>query len=266
MIKNKATYEIMTPESIGLMRGESQSGAGIVLGKHSGRNAVGTRLVELGCVASSRPSAAAVCLFRGGVPSFVSSFFSSLVSLVYAPMRCAAASSLSLARVIVTGQSRRERAPRPPPRRDKMKQTKTTRDRRAWRPPPRYNLEPDKLNAVFTRFKIVAEKKKGGLEDEDLEALVNDAAYSDVMNWNLADLQVRARANTHVARGFRFVRFTRSSEREIVVARAWLVMVGAVAIPRRRRRRTNFLVRRSFFVVRADGCVLCGCRWSSASA
>jgi 2-isopropylmalate synthase len=48
MIKNKATYEIMTPESIGLMRNENQSGAGIVLGKHSGRNAVGTRLRELG--------------------------------------------------------------------------------------------------------------------------------------------------------------------------------------------------------------------------
>eukprot|EP00957_Ditylum_brightwellii_P100332 7647717-Ditylum_brightwellii.AAC.1 len=36
MIKNKSTYEIMTPESIGLMRGDAQSGAGIVLGKHSG--------------------------------------------------------------------------------------------------------------------------------------------------------------------------------------------------------------------------------------
>eukprot|EP01083_Nonionella_stella_P314565 1133768_1 len=48
MIKNKSTYEIMTPESIGLMRGDSQSGAGIVLGKHSGRNAVNTRLTELG--------------------------------------------------------------------------------------------------------------------------------------------------------------------------------------------------------------------------
>ena len=48
MIKNKNTYEIMTPESIGLMRGESESGAGIVLGKHSGRNAVSTRLSELG--------------------------------------------------------------------------------------------------------------------------------------------------------------------------------------------------------------------------
>ena len=35
MIKNKQTYEIMTPESIGLMRGDQQSGAGIVLGKHS---------------------------------------------------------------------------------------------------------------------------------------------------------------------------------------------------------------------------------------
>merc|ERR1712071_458698 len=48
MIKNKSTYEIMTPESIGLMRGDSQSGAGIFLGKHSGRNAVNTRLKELG--------------------------------------------------------------------------------------------------------------------------------------------------------------------------------------------------------------------------
>jgi 2-isopropylmalate synthase len=30
------------------MRGDQQSGAGIVLGKHSGRNAVSTRLNELG--------------------------------------------------------------------------------------------------------------------------------------------------------------------------------------------------------------------------
>jgi len=101
MIKNKATYEIMTPESIGLMRGESQSGAGIVLGKHSGRNAVSTRLQELG-----------------------------------------------------------------------------------------YELDPDKLNNVFERFKIVAEKKKGGLEDEDLEALVTDSASSQDVQWTLTDLQV----------------------------------------------------------------------------
>lgn len=101
MIKNKSTYEIMTPESIGLMRGESQSGAGIVLGKHSGRNAVGTRLKELG-----------------------------------------------------------------------------------------YDLDADKLNTVFTRFKQVAERKKGGLEDDDLEALVADQAGADKQVWNLTGLQV----------------------------------------------------------------------------
>jgi len=101
MIKNKSTYEIMTPESIGLMRGEAQSGAGIVLGKHSGRNAVGTRLKELG-----------------------------------------------------------------------------------------YDLDMEKLNAVFARFKQVAEKKKGGLEDEDLEALVIDQAGMSNMLWKLTGLQV----------------------------------------------------------------------------
>jgi len=101
MIKNKSTYEIMTPESIGLMRGEHQSGAGIVLGKHSGRNAVGTRLKELG-----------------------------------------------------------------------------------------YDLDADKLNAVFTRFKQVAEKKKGGLEDEDLEALVSDQAGLGNQLWTITALQV----------------------------------------------------------------------------
>jgi len=100
MIKDKSTYEIMTPESIGLMRGESQSGAGIVLGKHSGRNAVGTRLRELG-----------------------------------------------------------------------------------------YDLDVDKLNAVFKRFKEVAEKKKGGLEDEDLEALVSDQAGAVNELWKVTGLQ-----------------------------------------------------------------------------
>ena len=101
MIKNKETYEIMTPESIGLMRGDSQSGAGIVLGKHSGRNAVGTRLRELG-----------------------------------------------------------------------------------------YDLDGDKLNAVFSRFKQVAERKKGGIEDEDLEALVVDQAGLSNMLWEVTGLQV----------------------------------------------------------------------------
>jgi len=101
MIKNKETYEIMTPESIGLMRGDAQSGAGIVLGKHSGRNAVGTRLKELG-----------------------------------------------------------------------------------------YDLDLDRLNKVFARFKEVAEKKKGGLEDEDLEALIIDQAGLVNELWEVSGLQV----------------------------------------------------------------------------
>ena len=106
MIKDKSTYEIMTPESIGYARGGSESGAGIVLGKHSGRNAVWTRLKELG-----------------------------------------------------------------------------------------WDLEGDELNAVFERFKIVAEKRKGGLEDDDLEALVSDSNNQGEDAWSLADLQVQVRGH-----------------------------------------------------------------------
>lgn len=46
MLKHRDTYEIMTPETIGLHRAADE--AGIVLGKHSGRNALGTRLKQLG--------------------------------------------------------------------------------------------------------------------------------------------------------------------------------------------------------------------------
>ena len=42
MLKNRETYEIMTPQSIG------RSSSDLVIGKHSGRNAVQTRLKELG--------------------------------------------------------------------------------------------------------------------------------------------------------------------------------------------------------------------------
>ena len=46
MLKNKATYEIMDPALIGLKRADSD--AGIVMGKHSGRHALKTKLMELG--------------------------------------------------------------------------------------------------------------------------------------------------------------------------------------------------------------------------
>lgn len=45
MLKAKETYEIMTPESIGLKRDDE---AGITMGKHSGRHALKTRLEQLG--------------------------------------------------------------------------------------------------------------------------------------------------------------------------------------------------------------------------
>lgn len=106
MIKNKGTYEIMSPESIGLMRGDSQSGAGIVLGKHSGRNAVSTRLKELG-----------------------------------------------------------------------------------------YDFDDDRFKQIFSRFKQVAERKKGGVDDEELEAIVSDNAGATRQLWGLAGMQVTTGMN-----------------------------------------------------------------------
>lgn len=46
MLKHKETYEIMSPESIGLQRAEND--VGVVLGKHSGRNALNSHLRGLG--------------------------------------------------------------------------------------------------------------------------------------------------------------------------------------------------------------------------
>ena len=46
MLKSRATYEIISPEEIGLLRADGD--AGIVLGKHSGRAALRSRLSELG--------------------------------------------------------------------------------------------------------------------------------------------------------------------------------------------------------------------------
>ena len=43
MLKHAATYEIMTPESVGI-----ETGTEIVLGKHSGKAAYKARLIELG--------------------------------------------------------------------------------------------------------------------------------------------------------------------------------------------------------------------------
>lgn len=45
MLKDKSTYEIMSPEDLGLMRKDT---VGLVIGKHSGRHALKSRMQELG--------------------------------------------------------------------------------------------------------------------------------------------------------------------------------------------------------------------------
>ncbi|GMH43765.1 hypothetical protein BSKO_11699 [Bryopsis sp. KO-2023] len=97
MLKSKETYEIMTPESIGLIRDDA---AGITMGKHSGRHALKARLLQLG-----------------------------------------------------------------------------------------FELEEEKLNEVFRRFKNLADTKKG-IVDEDLLALVGDEMNRSAVVWELMDLQV----------------------------------------------------------------------------
>ena len=47
MLKNASTYEIMTPESVGIEGGHAGRGS-LVLGKHSGKAAYRQRLIELG--------------------------------------------------------------------------------------------------------------------------------------------------------------------------------------------------------------------------
>ena len=46
MLKNKQTYEIIAPETIGYFRGEGD--VGVVMGKHSGRHALKSKLMQLG--------------------------------------------------------------------------------------------------------------------------------------------------------------------------------------------------------------------------
>eukprot|EP00963_Diacronema_lutheri_P008186 scaffold718_cov342-Pavlova_lutheri.AAC.42 len=97
MLKSSNTYEIMSPETIGLTR---ESEAGIRLGKLSGRNALAAKLEELG-----------------------------------------------------------------------------------------FKLDQNELQAIFNRFKILAEKKKE-VTEEDLLALIGDEMSSPRTIWEVLDVQV----------------------------------------------------------------------------
>ena len=101
MLKNKKTYEIIAPEEIGYFRGEGD--VGVVMGKHSGRHALSSKLAQL------------------GIPK-----------------------------------------------------------------------EGDELNEIFERFKLVAEQKTGGVDDDEIVALatVTSDAETAKLGWKLEDVQV----------------------------------------------------------------------------
>lgn len=103
MLKNKQTYEIIAPETIGYFRGEGD--VGVVMGKHSGRHALKSKLKQLG-----------------------------------------------------------------------------------------FPLEGDELNEMFDRFKLVAEQKTGGVDDEEIIALVTCGGSGNTedtsVSWKLEDVQV----------------------------------------------------------------------------
>nr|UPT51120.1 isopropylmalate synthase 1 [Pogostemon cablin] len=97
MLKHKSTYEIMSPEDIGLVRSNE---SGIVLGKHSGRHALKAKMLEL-----------------------------------------------------------------------------------------KYNIDDKELDALFQRFKTLAETKKS-ISDDDLLALVSDEVSQPQLVWKLEDVQI----------------------------------------------------------------------------
>ncbi|CAI9762832.1 unnamed protein product [Fraxinus pennsylvanica] len=97
MLKHKNTYEIISPEDIGLLRSNE---SGIVLGKLSGRHALKAKMLELG-----------------------------------------------------------------------------------------YDIDGNKLDDLFTRFKAVAGNKKN-ITDDDLIALVSDEVFQPQEVWKLGDVQV----------------------------------------------------------------------------
>ena len=102
MLKNAKTYEIIAPEEIGYFRAEGD--VGVVMGKHSGRHALKSKLSLLG-----------------------------------------------------------------------------------------FQLEGDALDEVFNRFKLVAEQKTGGVDDEEIIALVTcgtNAGDEGKVSWKLLDVQV----------------------------------------------------------------------------
>ena len=81
MLKHAGTYEIMTPESVGLFRAAADKG-GLVLGKHSGRAAFRARLTDLGYALDDAAIEESFSLFKALADKKKEIFDEDLIALV----------------------------------------------------------------------------------------------------------------------------------------------------------------------------------------
>jgi hypothetical protein len=175
VLKNKETYEIMTPESVGLVANN------LVLGKHSGKAAYADRLRALGygdlspeqleglgkCVVVSLCRCVVVLLCRCVVVSLCRCVVVSLCPCAHVPM-CPCA-HVPMCRCVVVSMY------------------------------VVYFFGTDVVFDFFLivcdllvdRFKRIADDKKT-VTDEDMEAIVNDEVYNTKDTWKLVSVHVTA--------------------------------------------------------------------------
>jgi hypothetical protein len=175
VLKNKETYEIMTPESVGLVANN------LVLGKHSGKAAYADRLRALGygdlspeqleglgkCVVVSLCRCVVVSLCRCVVVSLCRCVVVSLCPCAHVPM-CPCA-HVPMCRCVVVSMY------------------------------VVYFFGTDVVFDFFLivcdllvdRFKRIADDKKT-VTDEDMEAIVNDEVYNTKDTWKLVSVHVTA--------------------------------------------------------------------------
>ncbi|CAI5962556.1 unnamed protein product [Closterium sp. NIES-64] len=188
MLKYKGTYEIMAPEDVGIVRSDA---AGIVLGKHSGRHALKTRLQQMGYDSDSRELDEVFKRFKAvagtqsrSCPLYRLSLPTPLPQLRW-PMTWIARSCEVFKRFKVV------QTPFPHISHVSWPLSLPCSHTSPPQPPTQmgYDFDSAELDEVFKRFKAVADKKKI-VTDGDVEALVSDSVFQPKTIWELADLQV----------------------------------------------------------------------------
>lgn len=99
MLKSRETYEIMSPETIGLQRAD---GVGLTFGKHSGRHALSKRLQELGYSLDKDELNSVFVRFKVGAPHDWA-LRGGLLPPAY-PLRCPAALMTAAAAMVCRGR------------------------------------------------------------------------------------------------------------------------------------------------------------------